>query len=134
MALSTDRTAPPTFPVRTPADRAMRRLLRLPDDAPPVSLLAAQRAFGKSILISGARCLLTYVLLPLLGPVVGISGAAGPMLGIVLGLVSMAAIVLATRRFFAADHRWRWAYATVGGVIFVGMIVSVTFDVARLLP
>jgi hypothetical protein len=133
MALPADSMTATAAPVRSPADRRMRRLLRLPDDAPPVSLLAAQSAFSRSILISGTRCFVTYLLLPLLGPVVGISGTAGPVIGIVLGFISMAAITIATRRFFAADHRWRWAYASVGGAIFVGMIVSVAFDATRLI-
>lgn len=125
--------APTSAPVRSKADRRMRTLLRLPEDAPPTSILDAQSAFSKSIFISGTRCVITYLLLPLLGPVVGLSGAWGPWIGILLGLVSMTAIWFATRRFFAADHRYRWGYFIVGGAIFVGMIVSIGFDISRIL-
>ncbi len=117
---------------RSPADRRMRKLLRLPDDAPAVSLVAAQNAFSKSIFISAVRCLITYVALPLLAPIVDLSGAVGPILGLVLGAVSMTAIVFSTRRFFAADHRWRWRYAAIGGAIFVLLIVGAIFDIASL--
>jgi hypothetical protein len=92
----------------------------------------AQRAFSRSIWISASRCLLTYVLLPILGPLLGLSGAVGPVLGLALGAVSMVAIVFATRRFFAADHRWRWAYAAIGGAVFVLLIIQAVIDVVAL--
>lgn len=123
--------AAPT-PERSPADRAMRRVLRLPEDAPRCSLFAAQSLFGKSIAISGIRCLITYIALPLLRPVVDLSGGVGPALGLVIGAISMVFIVLGVRRFFAADHRWRWWYAGIGGAILVLLTVQAVIDVAAL--
>jgi hypothetical protein len=117
---------------RSSADRRMRRLLCLPEDAPRVSIIDAQRAFGKSVALSGVRCLLTYVAIPLLGPLVGASGAVGPVLGLILGTVSMVAIVFATRRFFAADHKYRWWYAGIGGTIFVLLAVQAVVDISSL--
>jgi hypothetical protein len=117
---------------RSAADRRMRRLLQLPEDAPRVSIFEAQRAFGRSVAISGVRCLLTYVMIPILGPIVGVAGTVGPVLGLVLGTVSMVAIVFATRRFFAADHRYRWWYAGIGGAIFVLLAVQAVIDIASL--
>jgi hypothetical protein len=117
---------------RSSADRRMRRLLCLPEDAPRVSIIDAQRAFGKSVALSGVRCLLTYVAIPLLGPLVGASGAVGPVLGLILGTVSMVAIVFATRRFFAADHKYRWWYAGIGGTLFVLLAVQAVVDISSL--
>ena len=74
---------------RTEGDRRMRRLLRLPEHGPKVSIIDAQNAFGKSIMVSATRCILTYVMLPLLAPIVDLSGVAGPILGIVLSLVPL---------------------------------------------
>ncbi len=122
----------PQAPARTAADLRMRRILRLPEHGPRVSIFEAQRAFGRSIAISAVRCLLTYVFIPLLGPFLGLSGAVGPVLGLVLGTISMVAIVFATRRFFAADHKWRWSYAGIGGTIFVLLAVQAVFDIAAL--
>ncbi|MGH9031765.1 MAG: hypothetical protein ACRDY4_13270 [Acidimicrobiia bacterium] len=122
--------APPT---RSAAEQRVRRLLRLPDDGPRVSILEAQSAFGRSIAISATRCLITYVALPVLGPLVDLSGAVGPVLGLLLGLVSMVAIVVAARRLFAADHRWRWGYLVIGSGIFVLLIVQGVVDVVALL-
>ena len=125
-------TAPEPVAHRSPADRRMRRLLRLPVDAPRQSIFDAETVFGRSIAISAIRCLITYVFLPLLAPVVNLSGSVGPILGLVLGAVSMVAIVLSMRRFFAADHKWRWGYAGVGAAILVALVVAAGFDIANL--
>jgi hypothetical protein len=125
-------SAPLQAPVRSEADRRMRRLLRLPEDAPRGSILGAQNAFSRSIAISAVRCLLSYVLIPLVGLGAGVSGSVAPAIGLVLGLVSMVAIVFAMRRLFAADHKWRWWYAGIGGTVFVFLLVGTGVDIAAL--
>ena len=110
----------------------MRRLLRLPAGAPPASQAAAQQAFSRSVWISATRCLLTYIVLPILGPVVGFSGRVGPVLGLAVGAVSMVAIVASVRRFFAADHRWRWRYTALGGSILGLLVVQSAIDIGDL--
>ena len=127
-----DATVAAPAPQRSQADRRMRRLLRLPVDAPRQSIFDAETVFGRSIAISAIRCLLTYVFLPLLAPVVNLSGSIGPVLGLLLGLVSTVAIVMSMRRFFAADHKWRWGYAAVGGAILIALVVAAGFDIAHL--
>jgi heme O synthase-like polyprenyltransferase len=117
---------------RSAADRRMRRLLRLPEDGPRESIIGAHNAYSKSIAISALRCTITYLLLPLLAPVVDLSGTAGPIIGIVLSAVSIVAIVFSTRRFFAADHRYRWAYAGFGASILLLLFVSALVDVVAL--
>ena len=117
---------------RPPADRLMRRLLRLPDGPPQGSARAAQSTFGRSIVISAVRCLLTYVVIPVLGPVVGATGAVGPVLGLLLSAASVIAIVASTRRFFAVDHRYRWGYAAIGAGIMVLLAVQAVGDVSAL--
>jgi hypothetical protein len=127
-------TTPATLPApaRSDADRRMRRLLRLPEDAPRGSILGAQNAFSRSIAISAVRCLLTYIVVPLVGVGAGVSGTVAPAVGLVLGVVSMVAIVFAMRRLFAADHRWRWWYAWIGGAVFVFLIAGTGVDIAAL--
>ncbi len=120
-------------PVRSLADRRMRKLLMLPEDAPKVSIFEAQNAFSRSIAISATRCLVTYVAIPLVAPVVDLTGTAGPILGLVLGVISMVAIFFAARRFFAADHKYRWAYAGVGAAIYVMLVIGFVLDMHHLL-
>ena len=123
---------PVPVPARSEADCAMRRVLCLPDEAPRGTRAAAQQAFSRSVWISAARCLLTYIVLPIMGPVVGFSGRVGPVLGLTVGTVSMIAIVASIRRFFAADHRWRWRYTAIGGSILVLLVVQAVIDIADL--
>lgn len=138
------RTSPPVRPslagvepsvtvaIPTGAEAFMRRLLRVPVDAPPASIAGAENAFSKSIAISAIRCILTYVLLPLLAPVLDLTGGVGPALGLVVGTVSMVAIVFSMRRFWAADHAWRWRYTVLGGGILVMLAVGAVFDISTL--
>lgn len=94
---------------------------------------SAENTFRASIAVSTVRCLLTYVLLPLLKPVVDLSGGVGPVLGLLLGAVSAVAIVASMRRFWAASHRWRWHYTVVGGGILVLLVAQAVGDVVSLL-
>lgn len=111
----------------------MRRVLHLPEGAPRADRVAAQQAFSRSVWISAARCLLTYIILPILGPIVGLAGDVGPVLGLTVGTVSVVAIVASIRRFFASDHRWRWRYTTLGGSILVLLVVQAVIDIAELI-
>ena len=115
----------------SPLDVFMRRLLRIPAGTDPGQ--TAEKVFGTSILISTVRCLLTYVLLPLLKPAIDLTGGVGPVVGLVIGAVSAVAIVYSMRRFWAASHRWRWAYTVIGGGILVLLAVQAVGDGAALL-
>ena len=117
---------------RSDWDRRARRLLRLDPDGPRGTLRGANEAASRSILISASRCLVTYVLLPVLGPIVGISGVAGPILGLILSAVSVVAIVYAARRFFDGDHRLRWPYAMIGSGIIVLLMIQSVVDITAL--
>lgn len=131
--VSTAATSGVEVPERSSADLLARRLLLLAPDAPKVSLFAAQSAFQKSIAISATRCLITYILLPVLRPLIDLSGGVGPALGLTVGAVSMVAIAFAVRRFFAADHKWRWHYSGVAGAIFVLLTVQAVVDLRALI-
>lgn len=117
---------------RSRGDLRMRWLLRLPADAPATSVLGARAAFRRSILVSAVRCVITYLLVPLSGPLLGFANGIGPLVGLLLGSVSFVAVVLATRRFFAADHRARWKYAALASGIVVLLVVQAAMDVVDL--
>jgi hypothetical protein len=116
---------------RPAADVAMRRLLRIPD-GPTASERAAQRAFSTSVFVSGVRCLLTYVVLPFVAPALGLAAGVGPAIGIPVGIVAIVANVLTIRRFWAADHRWRWAYTGLALTIITLLGVLMVEDLASL--
>ena len=92
----------------------MRRLLRLPVDAPAGTADGARKAFQTSMLVATVRCLLMYVVFPFVLPALGIAKGVGPAVGLAVNAVAMVCIVLSMRRFFRADHPKRWWYAALG--------------------
>ena len=113
---------------RSRADQRMRRILRIDPDAPRVSLVDAHNAFSRSVAVSAARCTATYVVFPLVGPLIGLSGAVGPVVGLLLSAVSVTAIIISARRFFGSDHPWRWFHAVLGTAIIALLTVSAFLD------
>jgi hypothetical protein len=120
------------LPQRSPADRVMRRILRLPLDALPGTAEGARKAFQTSILVATVRCLLMYVVFPFVLPALGIARGVGPAVGLVVNAVAMVCIVLSMRRFFGADHPKRWWYAALGGSVLVLLAVLAVVDVTDL--
>lgn len=117
---------------RPAADVAMRRLLRIPD-GPRGTEGAAQRAFSTSVLVSAVRCVLTYLVLPFLAPALGLAAGVGPAIGIPVGFVAIAFNVMTIRRFWAADHRLRWAYTALSLTVIALLLVLMGIDVAALI-
>jgi hypothetical protein len=116
---------------RPAADVAMRRLLRIPEGH-TASEGAAQRAFSTSVLVSATRCTLTYLVLPFLLPALGLAAGVGPAIGIPVGIVAIGCNIGTIRRFWAADHRYRWAYTALALTVIVLLAVLLVEDVASL--
>ncbi len=118
---------------RSAADVVMRRLLRVPDVRPTRHAdEAAHRLFSTSILISATRCLLGYVVFPILGPALGAAAGFTPIIGIPIGLLALVFDVKGMRRFFVADHKWRWQISALYLAIMVLVVVLLVGDFARL--
>lgn len=109
---------------RPAADRFMRRLLRV-DQAPPATAASARKAFQTSVVVSGVRCLLTYIVLPFVVPFLGLAAGVTPVIGAVIGIIAALCIVSSMRRFWRSDHRARWGY-TAFGVAMLAFLVGMT--------
>ena len=92
----------------------------------------AARLFSLSIVISGTRCLLTYIVFPWVLPVLGIAGGVGPAVGVVVGVVAIAFNLLSIRRWRASSHAWRLPLMTLNSVVIVFLLVLVALDVSEL--
>ncbi|MDO5682795.1 MAG: hypothetical protein Q4G46_08205 [Propionibacteriaceae bacterium] len=139
-------TVDPDAPVTTPsmpmngrpareytvAERRMRRLLRVTDVDKKASL-SAHRAFRISVVISGIRCLATYLVIPLLVPLISFAGVLAAPVGIALVLVAYVSGVLGVRRFWKADHRSKWTYTWFMAVVFTVLTIALVADVVRLI-
>jgi FtsH-binding integral membrane protein len=111
------------------ADRFMRWLLQVDKAQKRRALVDARSAMSKSILISAVRCMLTYLIIPLAGPTVGIVGSAGRPIGAVLCVAGMYTSTRSMRKFWIANHRMRWVYTVFAAVILTYMVVSLIGDI-----
>lgn len=124
--------SPAVMPGARPrADRVMRRLLRV-EAAQRRSRSELHQTFSTSIFLSASRCLLTYVVLPFVAPAIGFAAGVGPWVGLSLGTVAIVSNGVTVRRFWAAEHRWRWPYTVVSMSVTLLLLVLMGGDVADL--
>jgi hypothetical protein len=117
---------------RTAVDRFMRRWLRVGGVVNKNAILGARRSTTAAIVVSGIRCIITYLLIPVLAPVIGISDAASAPVTIALSVFAIAMGVTGVRRFWMADHRARWAYTIFIAVVVVLLAVGIVLDLASI--
>lgn len=98
-----------------------------------LTLGKAQRIFSVSMIVSGIRCVLAYVLLPFATPFLGLAPGVGPGLGIAIGAVAIAANVFSMRRFWMLSHPWRKWITTLHIGVIGFLAVLMTLDVIQLL-
>jgi hypothetical protein len=119
-------------PPRSSTDRFMRKLLRLPVDAPKASADHARKAFQTSIAVATVRCLLMYIVFPFVLPLVGIAKGVGPWIGLVISALAVVCITMSIRRFWRADHSKRWHYTVFGTVVICFLLVLVVQDLTEI--
>ena len=93
---------------------------------------SAQRIFTMSMLVSGIRCVLSYVILPFVTPFLGLAPGVGPILGIAIGTVAIAANVWSLNRFWKLKHRWRKPVTVLHVGVIALILVLIAMDIAEL--
>ena len=73
------------------------------------------------------------MVLPFVAPVLGFAAGVGPVIGIPIGVAAIVCNVLTIRRFWAADHRWRWAYTALSLTVISLLVVLMVKDLASVL-
>ena len=96
-----------------------------PDAAPQAP---AERVFSVSVVVSGVRCFLAYVLFPWVLPAAGIASGVGSGLGLAIGAAAIVFNGLSIRRFQRADHRYKWAITLLNGGIIVLLSILMVID------
>lgn len=112
-------------------DRFMRRLFGV-TELQRGSGVSAHKAFRVSVVVSGVRCLITYLLIPVLVPLASFAGWVAAPVGITLCIVAVVNGVISMRRFWRADHAQRWMYTAFMGVVFVILAIALVSDLSRL--
>lgn len=106
---------------------------RIDPAAAPAARVEAQRAFNLSIIVSGIRCTLAYVVLPFVTPFLGLAPGVGPALGIVIAVVAIIANVASMRRFWRVQHPWRRPITALHLVVIAFMVLLIVLDMRTLL-
>ena len=116
-----------------PADRFMRKLLRIPDHPDRVRERDVQRLFSASISVSAIRCLLSYVVFPIVAPTVGALTRLGAFVGIPIGIVALIYDVRAVRRFWLANHQYRWPFTAIYAIVIAMVLALFARDIRHLI-
>lgn len=119
--------------VYSPAERFMRRVLFIRDPDPDVTEGEVQSLFETSILISAIRCTLAYVVFPIFAPAMYAASSWGPAIGLSVGAVALVFDVAGMRRFWKADHRWKWPMTAVYAAVMVLVVILGIHDIEYLL-
>ncbi len=93
---------------------------------------AQARTFSTSMVVSGIRCLLTYVLFPWLLPVLGVATSIGPAIGLPIAVVAIYFNVRSILRFRSAGHRLKWMIIPINVSVIVLLVVLMGLDIADL--
>lgn len=93
----------------------------------------AERVFSKSVVISGIRCVLTYVIFPFVAPLIGLTSSVGAVVGVLIGVVAIVFNVLSIRRFFKADHPYKWWASAMNVAVIVLLVILFVVDSQTLL-
>ena len=111
----------------------MRRLLRIPAQAPPVSAAEAERTFSLAMLVSATRCIFGYGVAPVLLPLLGLAPGIQPIIDIPIGLIALVFDVRGIRRFWMSDHRHRKSATFLYAVVILFVLVLLVRDLIALL-
>jgi hypothetical protein len=109
-------------------DQTTRRRAKAELPYPQVSAVGAQRAFSMAILVSGIRCLVAYILLPFVAPLLNLAPGVGPWLGIGIGAVAIVANGFSIRRFSRSQHRLRTPVIAINIAVIAFMVVLMGID------
>ena len=112
---------------RSAVDRIVRQLLLI-GDASPRALFDLKG----SMLIAGARCTITYIIIPFGAPVIAVLGVLGTPLSLALSLVAIVMATSSLRRVWLADYQHRYAYSLFI-LVAVGLLTVVVIGDIRTL-
>ncbi len=92
----------------------------------------AENALTISLLFSGVRCILQYVLLPFLLPIIGVAADATAPILLLINLIAIVSIFLSLRRFWTIGYKHRWSYLLVALAALTLLIAFTAYDIAKL--
>jgi ABC-type iron transport system FetAB permease component len=120
---------------RADLDRLMARILFVDPYEIAVTSPVAERTravFGMSLLFSGARCVLQYVVLPFVLPLVGIASDVAVPFMLALSIIAVLSIISSLRRLWAIRYARRWHYFGLATASLFLLAVFIALDIRSL--
>jgi hypothetical protein len=110
----------------------MRSLLCIGDMVDRNAVFGARRSTTTAIVVTGVRCIITYLLIPVLVPFVGLIDAVDAPLSLALTSLAVVMAIVGLRRFWIADHQARWAYTAFIALVLAFLLVTIVVDVSSI--
>lgn len=112
-------------------DRTIERVLRVKrvEQHTVAQERGAENTFMLSMLFTGIRCLLEYVVLPFILPLLNLSSTIAVPLVLAVNVIALTALVHSVRRFWAIDYKHKRVYL---GVAVVGGFILVLFTIGNI--
>lgn len=98
------------------------------DQPPP----AAERAFNLSLAISGVRCIIQYMILPFVLPVIGVAASWAVPISLTINLMAVAAIFFSLRRFWQTNYKGKWQYLIIALIALIFIAVFIYTDLTKI--
>jgi hypothetical protein len=119
------------------ADRLMCRLLlvkpaRLTEAAEKSAAQSGESAFNLSLAFAAVRCVIKYILLPFVLPVLGVATNAAAPITLAINVVAIGSIIYSIRRFWQIGYVHRWRYLGFAGIALLFLVAFVLFDLGVL--
>ena len=93
----------------------------------------AENAFSFALIFSGVRCVIMYVILPFVLPLIGIAGQFGVWIDLLINVVAIGAVIYSLRRFWTINYKRKWQYLPVALVALVLLVAFIGLDISTLL-
>lgn len=93
----------------------------------------AESAFSLALMFSGVRCIIMYVILPFVLPIIGLAGNSADWLDIGINFVAIGAIIFSLRRFWRINYKRKWQYFPVAIVALFLLTAFIALDISTLL-
>lgn len=93
----------------------------------------AQRAFSVSLLFSGIRCTLQYLILPVVLPLIGLAGDWSIGIVLLLDAIALTSIIYSLRYFWRINHPQKWNFLPLALSIIVLILFMLGYDIWLLL-
>ena len=106
-------------------DSWLERVLLIQSSSTPYQ---PSKSFGLALFISATRCLLQYIFLPFLLPLVGLSAQVPVWVSLLLSAVAFVFLVSSLRRFWKFKHPRRYSYLPLALLKLIVLMIFVLSD------